>query len=78
MARQGLSGRDLAHLLGVTEGRVSQMLKGDQNFTLRSLAALSAALEAQFQVDLSGRVGGGFVGGAPKQSPVTEVVDETD
>jgi len=41
MARQGLSGRDLAHLLGVTEGRVSQMLKGDR--TLRSVAWLLSA-----------------------------------
>lgn len=43
--------RDLARRLGVSEGRVSQILSGGENLTLRSLAALGWALGLRFRVD---------------------------
>lgn len=47
----GLTQRDLAGRLGVSEGRVSQILSGKENLTLRSLAALGWALGVQFDLD---------------------------
>jgi transcriptional regulator with XRE-family HTH domain len=47
-----LSKRELAERMKVTPGRVSQILAGDDNLTLRSLAAVSVALDAQFRVEL--------------------------
>ncbi|MEU8852225.1 helix-turn-helix domain-containing protein [Streptomyces sp. NPDC048564] len=44
--------KELAANLGVSEGRVSQILCGDTNLTLRSLAAVAAALDAHFEVRL--------------------------
>jgi transcriptional regulator with XRE-family HTH domain len=38
MRRHGVSRRELAELLGVSKGRVSQVLSGDHNFTLETLA----------------------------------------
>ncbi|MBN2112614.1 MAG: helix-turn-helix transcriptional regulator [Acidimicrobiia bacterium] len=49
----GLSQADLAGRLGVTKGRVSQILSGRQNMTLRTLAAIGWALGVTF--DLSPR-----------------------
>jgi len=49
----GLSQADLAKRLGVTKGRVSQILSGRQNMTLRTLAAIGWALGVSF--DLSPR-----------------------
>ncbi|MFE4574077.1 helix-turn-helix domain-containing protein [Streptomyces sp. NPDC056728] len=43
---------ELARLLDVTRGRVSQILSGDENLTLRTLAAVAAALDAHFEVRL--------------------------
>lgn len=43
----------LAERMGVTPGRVTQILSGDENLTLRSLAAVAAALGAEFHVMLS-------------------------
>ncbi|MFE3860600.1 helix-turn-helix domain-containing protein [Streptomyces goshikiensis] len=42
----------LATMLNVTRGRVSQILSGDENLTLRTLAAVAAALDAHFEVRL--------------------------
>ena len=47
----GISQKELADRLGVTEGRVSQMLSGHVNLTLRSLAALGWALGVRFELD---------------------------
>ncbi len=47
---QSVSGRELARRLGVTPGRVSQILSGEENLTLRSLAALGWALGLRFEL----------------------------
>lgn len=52
MKRRGISRRELARRLDVTPGRVSQILSGDENLTLRTLAAVCAALDAHFRVEL--------------------------
>ena len=44
----GISQRELAERLGVSPGRVSQILSGSENLTLRSLAALGWALGFRF------------------------------
>lgn len=48
-----LSQRELARRLGVSEARVSQILSGEENLTLRSLAAVGWALGLRFQLELS-------------------------
>ena len=53
MRERGLSRADLAARMGVSPGRVSQILGGGENLTLRTLAALSTALEARFDLELS-------------------------
>jgi transcriptional regulator with XRE-family HTH domain len=52
MRERGLSRADLAARMGVSPGRVSQILGGGENLTLRTLAALSTALDARFDVRL--------------------------
>lgn len=46
----GLSQRELARRLGVSEGRVSQILSGSENLTLRTLAAVGWALGIRFEL----------------------------
>jgi transcriptional regulator with XRE-family HTH domain len=53
MRERGLTRADLATRMGVSPGRVSQILGGGENLTLRTLAALSAALDARFGIELS-------------------------
>jgi transcriptional regulator with XRE-family HTH domain len=53
MKERGITKRELADRLNVTPGRVSQILSGDENLTLRTLATVCAALDAHFQVDLA-------------------------
>ena len=50
MRSRGVSQQELAAKLGVSEGRVSQILSGDQNLTLKTLAGLAAALEGHFHI----------------------------
>jgi transcriptional regulator with XRE-family HTH domain len=45
-----LTQRELAARLGVTEGRVSQILSGRENITLRTLADLGWALGLRFEL----------------------------
>ena len=45
-----LTQRELARRLGVSEGRVSQILSGKENLTLRSLADLGWALGVRFDL----------------------------
>lgn len=52
MRERGLSRADLAARMGVSPGRVSQILGGGENLTLRTLAALSTALDARFGIEL--------------------------
>lgn len=47
----GLSQKELAQRLGVSKGRVSQILSGEENLTLRSLAALGWALGVRFELN---------------------------
>lgn len=47
----GLTQRKLASRLGVTPGRVSQILSGEENITLRSLASLGWALGVRFELN---------------------------
>ncbi len=51
----GLTRADLAARMGVSPGRVSQILSGGENLTLRTLAALSTALDARFDLELTSR-----------------------
>jgi transcriptional regulator with XRE-family HTH domain len=53
MRERGLTRADLAARMGVSPGRVSQILGGGENLTLRTLAALSIALDARFDIELS-------------------------
>jgi transcriptional regulator with XRE-family HTH domain len=46
----GLPQKELASRLGVTPGRISQILSGKENLTLRSLAALGWALGVRFEL----------------------------
>jgi transcriptional regulator with XRE-family HTH domain len=58
MRERGLTRADLASRMGVSPGRVSQILGGGENLTLRTLAALSTALDARFDIELSALKGG--------------------
>jgi transcriptional regulator with XRE-family HTH domain len=53
MRERGLTRAYLAARMGVSPGRVSQILGGGENLTLRTLAALSTALDARFDLELS-------------------------
>jgi transcriptional regulator with XRE-family HTH domain len=53
MRERGLTRADLAARMGVSPGRVSQILGGGENLTLRTLAALSTALDARFDIALN-------------------------
>jgi DNA-binding Xre family transcriptional regulator len=53
MRERDLTRADLAARMGVSPGRVSQILGGGENLTLRTLYALSKALGARFDVELT-------------------------
>jgi transcriptional regulator with XRE-family HTH domain len=46
----GITQKELARRLGVSAGRVSQILSGAENLTLRSLGALGWALGVRFEL----------------------------
>jgi DNA-binding transcriptional regulator YdaS (Cro superfamily) len=50
LAARGVSRSELAKLMGVSPGRVSQMMSGDANLTVRSLASAAAALDACVEI----------------------------
>lgn len=52
MSEHKVSRADLAQSMGVSAGRVSQILSGDENLTLRTLSAVVEALGAEFEVSL--------------------------
>jgi transcriptional regulator with XRE-family HTH domain len=52
LRERGMTRADLAARMHVSPGRVSQILGGGENLTLRTLAALSTALEARFDLAL--------------------------
>ncbi|MEA2494467.1 MAG: hypothetical protein QOJ29_2378 [Thermoleophilaceae bacterium] len=62
MRERNVTQLQLARELGVSEGRVSQILSGDQNLTLKTLASVAAALKAHFVVDLEPARGGTWEG----------------
>ena len=49
---------DLAARLNVSKAYITKLLRGDVNFTLKSLIALSAALEADIAIDFIPHSGG--------------------
>ena len=50
MRAAGYSQQDLAREMAVSDSRVSQILSGEENLTLRTLAALGAALRYHFVI----------------------------
>ncbi|MDX3227076.1 helix-turn-helix transcriptional regulator [Streptomyces sp. ME19-01-6] len=50
LGKRDMSRADLARLMDVSPGRVSQILSGDENLTLRSLAAVAEALELDVRI----------------------------
>jgi transcriptional regulator with XRE-family HTH domain len=55
MHQRGLTRADLAGRMGVSPGRVSQVLSGGENLTLRTLASLATALDGRFELSLRPR-----------------------
>jgi transcriptional regulator with XRE-family HTH domain len=53
MHERGLTRADLANRMGVSPGRISQVLSGGENLTMRTLAGLASALDARFEVTLT-------------------------
>jgi transcriptional regulator with XRE-family HTH domain len=49
---QGMSREDLARKLGVSSGRIAQILSGNENLTLMTLAAIGIAVRGRFMIDL--------------------------
>jgi transcriptional regulator with XRE-family HTH domain len=47
-----LTRADLASRMGVSPGRVSQVLSGGENLTLHTLAGLATACDARFELEL--------------------------
>ena len=52
MRENKISRADLAQSMGVSPGRVSQILSGDENLTLRTLSSVAAALGAEIELAL--------------------------
>jgi transcriptional regulator with XRE-family HTH domain len=52
MREDKITRADLAARMGVSPGRVSQVLSGGENLTLRTLASLASALDAHFELEL--------------------------
>ncbi|MFG2228284.1 helix-turn-helix domain-containing protein [Streptomyces sp. NPDC048644] len=55
LAGLGKTRSDLAKAMGVSPGRVSQIMSGDANLTVRTLAAAAQALDADVQITFSAR-----------------------
>ena len=55
LAARGISHAQLADRLGVSEGRVHQMLAGEADLTVRSLALLAEGLDAQVEISVRPR-----------------------
>lgn len=52
MSERRLTRTDLAGRMGLSPGRISQVLSGGENLTLRTLASLAVALDGQFELEL--------------------------
>ena len=75
MRDRGLTRADLASRMGVSPGRISQVLSGGENLTLRTLASIATALDSRFELDLRPRETGNATADATPQ-PVPAVVAE--
>jgi transcriptional regulator with XRE-family HTH domain len=64
MRERGITRADLADRMGVSPGRVSQVLSGGENLTLRTLVGLATALDARFEVELNSLTDTGYAGRA--------------
>ena len=53
MERLGVTRSELAKRLGVSRPRVTQILAGDDNLTLKTLVAVAAALDSRLRIDFS-------------------------
>jgi transcriptional regulator with XRE-family HTH domain len=62
----------IAEELGITEGRVSQILSGEQNLTLKTLASLAAGLKGHFDIKLVPATGTPWEGGPKRRPPSSE------
>jgi transcriptional regulator with XRE-family HTH domain len=51
----GVNRAELARAMDVSPGRVSQILSGDDNITLRTLASVCVALDSHLEVKLVAR-----------------------
>ena len=71
MRERGLTRADLAGRMGVSPGRVSQVLSGGENLTLRTLASLATALDARFELDLRPQSAGAAGEAPPAAAAVT-------
>lgn len=60
MEAQGVSRAELARRLGVSAAYVTKMLRGNANFTLRSMVRAARALQATFRPRLERSVGEGI------------------
>jgi transcriptional regulator with XRE-family HTH domain len=77
MRENKISRADLASRMGVSPGRVSQVLSGGENLTLRTLASLGAALDAHFEVELRS-AGPGTDGSEPTQAEAGHPAPRTE
>jgi len=76
MRERGLTRADLAARMGVSPGRVSQILGGGENLTLRTLAALATALDARFDFELSSlKTGDAYTGRGTADAEVSSPHD---
>lgn len=51
MEQQGISRKELAERMGKSKGRISQLLDGEANLTLRTLSDIFSALDHKVVVD---------------------------
>jgi transcriptional regulator with XRE-family HTH domain len=72
LAERGITRAALASRMKITPGRVSQILSGDENLTLKTLAAVAAAVDARAEIRIvpvdaysSGAVAAADPGGRP-------------
>jgi transcriptional regulator with XRE-family HTH domain len=57
LEQSGISQRELAKLLNVSEARVSQILGADHNLTVKMLARIANALDRELKIDMKSQDG---------------------
>lgn len=53
MKEKGVSRKDLAERLGVSKARVSNIMNGSPNLTLKTLASVAVALDSEVRVEIN-------------------------